>query len=436
MGIEARMKSCAAGQRRGAGPRALGAGALLLWIAAAATGCDGRDSRQEQSEFVVRYDSGGVEVVHNRLGAPEREIWALTAEPRLEIGGPDSDHHLFRVRGAFQVVHGKLLIVNQGSHELLIVDRDSLVTRVGRKGAGPGEFSGFMSSGRYRGDSLYVADSQLARVSVFDANGQFGRSFRMDPPNEVFGTPSLEASFADGEFMGESYLHEALREEYEEQGKLPQALVRLSPDGEVLHVIGGLRAAPCSSIQCTRLILFGFRPGVSIHSDAVFYAFNDQYRITIHDRGGEVRRIISRDHVSVPVDRQGIDHYVERHFEPARQERARSILAAAMDDVRRMPAFGHITTDAVGNLWVEEVTDVRADMVLFFMDPFNAPSHPPRQTGSAWAVYAPDGGYCCTVGMPSRFSPTDIGDDYVIGVFTDELGVESVRSYGLNKGPI
>ena len=86
--------------------------------------------------------------------------------------------------------------------------------------------------------------------------------------------------------------------------------------------------------------------------------------------------------------------------------------------------------DAVGNLWVE-------------------PYSPPGSEIPRFQVYAPDGSWLGTVavtpGLALELGDTglrlgqgpragfEIGDHYILGVWRDELGVEHVRLYGLEK---
>lgn len=50
-----------------------------------------------------------------------------------------------------------------------------------------------------------------------------------------------------------------------------------------------------------------------------------------------------------------------------------------------------------------------------------------------WTVFDPRGVMLGQVALPAGFRATDIGADYVLGVWTDELGVERVRVYSLRK---
>jgi hypothetical protein len=49
-------------------------------------------------------------------------------------------------------------------------------------------------------------------------------------------------------------------------------------------------------------------------------------------------------------------------------------------------------------------------------------------------VFRPDGVYLGTMRLPQGFDVMEIGADYVLGVARDEMGVEYVQVYGLERG--
>ena len=85
-----------------------------------------------------------------------------------------------------------------------------------------------------------------------------------------------------------------------------------------------------------------------------------------------------------------------------------------------LPVLESILLDAAGNLWVEPHAMYGAKV-------------PPPD------VYAPDGTWLGTVAMPpgrgglTAGGGLEIGEDYVLGVWRGEHGVEYVRMYGLEK---
>lgn len=75
-------------------------------------------------------------------------------------------------------------------------------------------------------------------------------------------------------------------------------------------------------------------------------------------------------------------------------------------------AYGPVLVDRRGSFWV-------GSYAL------------PQQQPASWAVFSRDGERLGEVATPERFQPVDIGDDYVLGLFRDELDVEYVRLYTL-----
>ena len=78
------------------------------------------------------------------------------------------------------------------------------------------------------------------------------------------------------------------------------------------------------------------------------------------------------------------------------------------------PAFSALAADDAGNLWV------RATVI---------PGEP-----NVWTVFDTDGRLLGPVPFPDDFRPLHIGEDFMLGVVADELGVERVRMYGVEKG--
>jgi hypothetical protein len=51
-----------------------------------------------------------------------------------------------------------------------------------------------------------------------------------------------------------------------------------------------------------------------------------------------------------------------------------------------------------------------------------------------WDVFDPNGRWITTVTFPKDVQSHDIGEDYILGVWEDELDVEYVRMYALDRG--
>jgi hypothetical protein len=71
--------------------------------------------------------------------------------------------------------------------------------------------------------------------------------------------------------------------------------------------------------------------------------------------------------------------------------------------------------DALGHLWLQE----------YVLD---------QDAGHRWMVFDTDGRWLGSVDTPARFTVSEIGADYVLGVWRDSLDVQHVRLYRLDKG--
>ncbi len=106
----------------------------------------------------------------------------------------------------------------------------------------------------------------------------------------------------------------------------------------------------------------------------------------------------------------------ERRLRERRAERGVTS-ATPFDDIpypADMPPYENLRLDAGGNLWVAY---------------YRLEEEPVR-----WAVFDPEGRWLGNVETPPNGRVWDIGDDYVLGVWQDELDVQQVRMYRLVKG--
>jgi hypothetical protein len=58
---------------------------------------------------------------------------------------------------------------------------------------------------------------------------------------------------------------------------------------------------------------------------------------------------------------------------------------------------------------------------------------PPGDVHSAWTIFDRDGAVSGRVMAPQGFSVLEIGGDYILGVYRDDMGVEYLRQYSLQR---
>lgn len=171
-------KSNVTARRGGSLLRHAASPALILGVLAGATACE--DSATGTGWTSVRDTlPGGVSSVTHTPPAEPATTWTLVEEMRVgtvEGGRPDSFGEL---KGLVLLAGGGFAVFDSQAQEIRVFGRDSshLATH-GRRGEGPGEFidaNGLMVDPQGR---LWVPDSRLTRMSVFDPVAGFLESFR------------------------------------------------------------------------------------------------------------------------------------------------------------------------------------------------------------------------------------------------------------------
>jgi len=321
-------------------------------------------------------------------------------------------------------------VANHGSREVFLLDRTGgLVRTIGGEGEGPGEFEMVRFARSFRGDSILAWDSLIRRGSVFGPGGEHVRTIRA--PEEAFGHRPVDvtAVFPDGTLLAYS----PSRADRLARGFYANHLLTLSPDGEPLSEIAELPAGACASAESCHIGWFGAfaaqAPGVS----DVYHGYPaERYEIARYGRDGRLKALIRREWTPIPITDATIQSY-ERYVldnDPDASEEAIRRAVERQDVPPHMPAFAmEMAVDAARNLWVREYETAAP----VFHSYRNIPEMRSGDT-SPWSVFDDGGGWLGVVRLPSRLRVTQIGEDFVLGVHTDDLGIETVRTYALDRG--
>ncbi len=370
------------------------------------------------------------------------EGWTVGEQPLLEIGKAIGDpaYQLYDVVGAVRLSTGDIVLGDGGSGELRRYDRDgTFVWRAAGEGEGPGEHRSLSFVGVLAGDSLVSYDRALWRVQIFDADGELVRTIRVEPPwresrpRSAVGVSGrqLIMNFTDGAYGGawpevdgvvrwpgirigaldlsDGTIH-AVSDFPGEEG-----VIRRSGEG-VAHIGYDFGKGP----------QFAVAPGTLAAVDTE--AFHVR---SISLREGSTARILRRDIAPIPVTSAHVDAEIEEYIETnvtyggVSRAQAEEMARGRREDPRAptLPILRSIRLDAVGNLWVEPFFGAGIEV-----GPFE--------------VFAADGTWLGSVSVPAGlergfipdFAPgLEIGDDYLLGVWSDAQGVEYVRLYSLDK---
>ncbi len=400
----------------------VGVCALLLSAAACAT------EAGAGAEYTM-VDSAGVSVVTNVSGSwTEATAWQLAAQPTVDIGvlEGEPEYQLFQVRDALRLPDGRIVVANAGTNEVRFFDDEGTHLRsVGRQGSGPGEFEGLGILRPFPGDSLLAYDFNLTRASVFDADGTFGRSYRVVPPTEG-GFGFAVGAFSDGTLI--------IRSPQLFQGGLSEGAQRrdedhytISTSGAFLDSVGTfpggeqfIETARDGDSFMVMLVQppFGRTSVLAAHGMHFCFGSSDTYEVRCFGADGTLERIVRRSVPPRPVTPADVAGDRQRRLADADDDNARRRLERRLDEMpvpATMPPYDEIEMDAAGNLWVREYA---------------------WQSGVErhWTVFDAEGRMLGDVTTPAGFRVTQIGAAFVLGVFEDEFEVQHVRLYALDKG--
>ena len=369
-------------------------------------------------------DSAGVTIVENARPTPGSRLgWRIGETPAVSIGTREGDpgEMLFDVRDATRLADGRIVVANAGASDLRVFAADgTYLDTWGGQGQGPGEFSAYTPErvARWPGDSIAADNMFGRRVEVFNARGDPGRTVTMAagyhsflgvlPDGTVLAKPSAVLS---GGVFGTD---EPLIRRDEDFGLL-------RPDGALRASLGAFPGEEWFSSPAGPMAMphpFGRSTIAAIWGDHAVVAPTDRYELRAHRSDGTLVRIIRRDHELRSPTRAELDALLAERYADLPEERRMGLLAetADMPLVEFFPAFEALRSDPLGYLWVQEY-------------------RLPGQDGNFWTVFDPDGRAQGLVEMPSHFDVFEIGEDHVLGVTADELDVERVRIWPLDRVP-
>lgn len=396
--------------------------AFLLAIALLPS-CGGQPGGPDVPAAIVR-DSAGLVIVENPAAAGETLLpWRLGEAPLLDVGtldGPET-HQLFQVRSARRLADDRVVVADGGSGELRFFSADgAYLESWGGPGEGPGEFRQIAGLFLWpTGDTLGVWDGRLRRLTLFGPDGSLGRTLAF-PEIAGVSSPSLTHVLPDG-----GLVLRGIRFEFEDSQEIvrpPIHAVVVEADGTLRDTLGALPGSEAViriSGQGVNIIRVPFaRTSVTeVVGDRVVFTPNDRWELRVHGSDGSLQRLIRVATPTRPVIEADLAAHIEaavaRAPEPARPGLRATLTDAPSPD--SMPAFQRIVGDALGNAWVRSY-------------------RPDFEDGPArWLVFDPEGQLLGAMQIPGNLTIYEIGPDFILGRATDELDVEHVQLWALER---
>ncbi len=397
----------------------------LLFLAMAACGDPSTGARAPLFEPVVR-DSADVRIVENpRPPSGSRLDWRVGTEPAVSIGeleGPDP-YLLQWVRDALILPDGRIVVANTSTDELRVFDAQGRHLETwGGSGEGPGEFTSLSQVYRWREDSLIAMYSQGRRLSVFDSAGNFGRAFSLQRDDKFF---LVEAVSPAGIILTSDLFM---------RGSLPEGLSRpeehfrvRGAEAEMVASLGSFPGTEWFSYWSGTSgwgaeIPFAHRISAFAWGELVVVAPSDTYEIKAFALDGTLRRIVRREHevvvsttahIEVEIELQ-VGQADEGEKEAVRQELRERYELVPLPET--FPAFRTAMADLTGHLWVRE---------------FDLPGE--DKPNPVWTIFDPDGRVLGFVETPAGLNIYEIGDDYILGIARDDMRVEYIQVWSLER---
>lgn len=409
-------------------PKASGSLFLAVLLTGALTACGPADRPGIGTEFI---DSAGVTIAESP-GLPEAGAggWTLGQTPTLSIGTLEGDtlYELYQVTGAVKLSDGRIALTTNGNRQIRIFTPDgTFLASFGREGEGPGEFRAILVMGTVGLDTLVVLDGRGRRVSRFHPEvGFLGQTLL---PEEAGVAMHSNGMFGDGAIVFGGGVNfggggDTPPEGYE---RLTNPFYSVSLDGSGITHFGEFPGTEVvwstgefegRQTLAAVFLHFGKSPRAMARGDRLVLGTRDRYEVSVFEPSGRLVRIVRVQIPPVAVTDAHLEGLLEEWLARLPSPDMAPAVRTGFRDTPHaefMPAFEALILDAEGCLWLEDV-------------------HLPGDRLRTWTVFDEEGVPLTRLSLPFENRVLDIGEDYVLAVFEDDLGVEYVRSYPLDRG--
>jgi hypothetical protein len=348
-------------------------------------------------------DQGRAPEVRKSARARLTDTPIIAAEPALAFMIPDSVGGASAEMGAALPLATKgFAIADWDGHRILVFSSAAeLVRIIGRTGSGPGEFQGPSLIQVLASDTLLVWDPYLRRISWLDAKTGRGR-YLQTRTSDLYGGNPIVGLLDGGRLL---VRHDAPVPVTDSTPAGLLTRIRLLDDGG--RLVAELPAEFPVRYQDGRGFRF-FAPSLRTATDGrrIFIGYSSGWNISVLD--ADFRRVgqLTRSWQTRPV--------TDQDKRAIRSSMTRPDLAPGfLDDSRfntTVPAFGKILPSPDGTVWV--LSDAA-----------------PYQYPDSVSVFSSENRFLGSFSLPSRFRPTAVGPDYLVGTGTRADGDFEIRLY-------
>ncbi len=392
--------------------------AVIVLVAMLVTDCD--NTPPPASVVEVR-DSAGIKVVESSgplWGGVER--WRISGQPLLQIGTADGsgDFIFSGVSGGVMLPDGGFVVADASRSIRKYNSEGELRWRLGRRGEGPGEFTGRLRVDRRANDTIIVLDATLNRVSIIDPDGRLARLVNL--PAAASGGATQVMAAPDGSFLVAVTQSSALLPNAPQVGRFREAasVFRFTSGGEALSTLGPFPAAEwdifAGSISRS---LFSHNARFALRDTVLVVATGDELQVEIYSFAGallEINRVPSPDLSVSDADVRKVHDWFLDAAGGGDARRGAAARIAQMSVPTRRPAYSDVFADPDGFLWLPGYRF-------------------PGYSDDRLFVFGPDGKFLGRMTIPPSFRLLDVGSGSVLGVWRDSLDVPYIRVYEIVK---
>lgn len=346
---------------------------------------------------------------------------SLSADPIWAVGSADGpEEQIFsRISGARRLRDGSVVAGVEGFHEIRKFGPDGAhLWTAGGRGSGPGEFERLQLLRGCSEDRVVAYDRSIFRVTEFGQDGERLVSWQLPSgtsvPYEVTCAPDGRIIyFAAGQFPSEPGIV---------RWQVPISWISRDMRSALLirdEVPGPERVLDDDSYWdrpwSRRLVLAGTDQGVWIGT-------SDDYMLELIGWDGTVLDTLAWSGSDRAVTRADIEQLQDELTEGDDEETRARFIRESWPDYESvlpttLPAYSHLLLLDDGTLWIGQWDGIMWRPRL--------PGHP----GKRWDVFDPSGERVRQVTIPSNMRLLDAGDDWVLVVVRDSLGVQTLAVY-------
>ena len=383
-------------------------------------------SKDELShDFVVRRDSAGVEIVETEKRAwSSLQGWRLALAPIVDLShsGTGEAHEFFRVRDMRRLPSGVIAIANRGTNEIRLYSMEGrFLGASGGSGEGPGEYRN-MRMLENIGDTLVVLDSD-GRVTVLGPDLELARTFELP-----FRAVSIH--YLGGGELGVQFVSPSMISHQKGSALIrkPGVLYRIDAAGGTIDSIAPTAGAEefihvsAEGGRTTSRPLFGRSSHVAALNRRIYRGSANNMQVDELSVVGELVRILRIPDYPLTLTDDQVDAernaYLQADLPPGMTELPPFLrrLVEELPAPARRPAYSGLHVDPLGTIWLR---------------PFLGRSE--AGVSENWEVINADGTWLGSVEIPTDFTILDIEADVVLGVLTDDLGVEHPQVLRLSR---